>query len=107
MSIAFVTLSIITSYHTSAELLTASPVPSIDVGNRPYGVTVDWSTGKIYVSNSRSDSVSVIDQNTDRVMADVTVGTFPFAIISANIMHSIYVANTRADTVYSDRCNNQ
>jgi YVTN family beta-propeller protein len=46
----------------------------IQVGSGPVGVLYDPAQGEIFVSNARADSVSVINDTTDHVVAIVSVG---------------------------------
>ncbi|PEF60475.1 YncE family protein [Bacillus cereus] len=55
--------------------------------------------GRIYVSNRDSNNVSVIDENTNIVMATVTVGTNPQGIGMNLVTNRIYVANTISSNI--------
>jgi YVTN family beta-propeller protein len=50
---------------------------TIAVGNFPSGVAVDPTTGNVYVTNERDDTVSAIDEATDTVTATIGVGCMP------------------------------
>jgi YVTN family beta-propeller protein len=43
----------------------------IEVGTEPYGLVLTPNGKKLYVSNSRSDSISVIDTQTDKVVRTI------------------------------------
>jgi YVTN family beta-propeller protein len=67
--------------------------------NSPYSIAVDASTNRIYVTNLRSDTVSVIDGQKDNILTDIKVGTFPSAIDVNPDSGRIFVANRDSDTV--------
>src|ERR1700683_4862265 len=52
----------------------------IGVGVSPLGVGVDASTGVVYVSNGRSNTVSVVDAATGAVTATIPVGATPVGV---------------------------
>jgi YVTN family beta-propeller protein len=51
-------------------------VGTIPVGDAPSKIAVNPINGFVYVSNSGSDSVYIIDPSTQRVVEEVAVGTF-------------------------------
>ena len=61
---------------SEAGLLTTGPTP-IPVGSIPYSVAVNSGTNLIYVANTGSSAVSVINGATNLVTATVPVGQFP------------------------------
>jgi YVTN family beta-propeller protein len=80
----------------SMALRTPTPmgvVGSIVVGSTPTGLAVNTSTGRIYVTNETSNSVSVIDSGTDTVIATVAVGMVPEGVAVDPVTNSVYVAN--------------
>ena len=84
---------------TLYELTKQSPkieVSHIDVGKEPF--TIKYvANEKVYVANSGSNTVSVIDATTNEKTKDIVVGKFPFVIgYSGN---TVYVANSGSDTV--------
>jgi YVTN family beta-propeller protein len=54
---------------------------------------------RIYVSNQRDNTASVIDGATNKVVATVPVGDSPAQMAVSPDRRSVYVANTRSDTV--------
>lgn len=69
-------------------------LPGIMVGKSPHGVAVNPNTDRIYVTNQESDSVSIIDGKTQRVVTkDIHVGTFPHVVATNPITNKIYVTN--------------
>src|SRR5919106_1657348 len=76
----------------------------IDVNTFPIGVAVNPSTKKVYVVNEFSNTVSVIDTNTDTVKSttkldDITVGKSPVGIAVNPSANWIYVTNLDDGTV--------
>jgi YVTN family beta-propeller protein len=72
---------------------------AISVGSDPDGVAVDAMTDMIYVANSGSDTVSVIDGATGTVTATIPVGSEPAGVGVDPVTDMIYVANHNAPTV--------
>lgn len=79
----------------------AVTVRSIAVGDFPIAVAINPTTNRIYAANygSASDSVSVIDGNTNTVIATVPVGSGPFALDVNPSTNMVYVANNLDTTV--------
>ena len=50
---------------------------TIPVGSGPMGVTLDSNLNEIFVTNSASNTVSVISDATNRVTATIIVGSHP------------------------------
>jgi YVTN family beta-propeller protein len=72
---------------------------NIPVGSFPGGVAFNPVNGRVYVANTHSDSVSVIDGSTNMVIKTVIgVGSAPFGI-AINSAGDIYVANIASETV--------
>jgi YVTN family beta-propeller protein len=74
---------------------------SIPVGEFPVAVAVNATTNRIYATNSgyASNSVSVIDGNTNTVIATVPVGNGPMALDVNPSTNMVYVGNTLDTTV--------
>jgi phospholipase C len=64
----------------------------------PYGIVATPDGSKLYVTNSGTNTVSVIDVATNAVSSDITVGLYPHGIAIAPNGASVYVANTGPDT---------
>jgi YVTN family beta-propeller protein len=69
----------------------------IHVGKSPKDIASSEST--IYVANLKSDSVSVIDANSNTKIKDIPVGDIPTAIGINLVTNTTYVANYGNDTV--------
>ena len=52
----------------------------IEVGKRPWNMAITPDGGKLYISNGRSDSVSVIDTATNTKIKDIPVGKRPWGL---------------------------
>ena len=69
-------------------------LPGIVVGKSPHGVAVNPDTDRIYVTNQESDSVSIIDGKSQKVVTnDIHVGTYPHVVATNPITNKIYVTN--------------
>jgi YVTN family beta-propeller protein len=74
-------------------------VDTIVVGNYPRGIGVNPLTNRIYVANSGSDNVSIIDGLGDSVVATIGVGVHPYGIGVNSQTNRIYVANWYSNDV--------
>jgi YVTN family beta-propeller protein len=75
-------------------------IHEIEVGDYPSGIAVDPFTNKVYVANSGSDSISVIDGSTDKVVANITEGVGDITGMSSIKALAVGSISKRAD-VYS------
>jgi len=73
------------------------PIPGSAHG--PYGVAVNATTSRVYVTNIHSGNVSVIDTATANVVAVVPVGEEPHAVEVNRSTNRVYVANSGSDSV--------
>jgi YVTN family beta-propeller protein len=83
---------------SAATVTLASPT----VGNNPVGVAIHPDGTYVYVANSGSNSVSVIDTSTNTVSGvAITVGTSPMGIAVGKVGTAVkvFVANSGSDTV--------
>ena len=72
---------------------------TIRVGNSPIWVAVSPDGRRAYITDFRSDSVSVIDTATDTVIAAISVGVGPRGVVVSPDGHRAYVVNYRSGTV--------
>jgi YVTN family beta-propeller protein len=79
------------SYHIN-------PVESVFAGQWPYIVSVDEDTGRIYVTNPSTNSVSVINGKTNEFIENITVGNRPTDIAVDSKNNLVYVANQLDNT---------
>lgn len=69
---------IITLYEMVNQNLDSVTNAKIDVGGRPTAIAVDEDANTVYVANSGSNTVSVIDGISNKVVAGITFEIFPF-----------------------------
>jgi YVTN family beta-propeller protein len=81
---------------------------TVAVGQVPYGIVLDSAAHTVYVANSSSDTVSVIDTRNCRAgntagcsqtPASVKVGIEPLGITLDETTHTVYVANVQDNTL--------
>ncbi|MFL6409799.1 MAG: hypothetical protein ACJ71K_00965 [Nitrososphaeraceae archaeon] len=74
---------------------------TISVGNGPMGITYDPKNGNMYVANFLSNTVSVIDGNTNNVISTIPLGSnaSPADIAFDSENGKVYVTNYNAGTV--------
>jgi YVTN family beta-propeller protein len=70
---------------------------SIPVGAAPSAVAYDPSEGEIFVANSGSDNVSVINDTLGTIVGTVSVGSGPSAVLSLG--GDVFVANELSDNI--------
>jgi YVTN family beta-propeller protein len=66
---------------------------SVRVGESPIGIDIDLNTNKVYVINYNSGSVSVIDDNSSKILDNIELGVYPDEIVVNSNTSKIYVAN--------------
>ncbi len=71
--------------------LTASNRLKIDVGDEPYRIVIDTSTGKAYVINKNGRSISVIDISTDTVVKTISLWFRPYGISVDSTTGTVYI----------------
>lgn len=77
-----------------------SLVTSIPVGTYPSWVSIDPSLNRIYVTNFQTNgSVSVIDGNSNQVIATILTGDHPRSIALNLTTHLAYVTNQNSNTI--------
>lgn len=78
---------------SSLTSLSVGVVGTLPVGTNPDAVAVDPTTHMLYVANSGSNTVSIVDGETLHVTATVPVGTGPDGVAVDPSMQTVYVAN--------------
>jgi YVTN family beta-propeller protein len=68
-------------------------------GSQPVALAVNSSTGRIYVANAGSDSVSVIDGASSAVIATIAVGVAPRGVAVDAEANRVYVASSESNEV--------
>ncbi len=88
--------AVVLSVHTAfPQTVTAT----VGVGNSPAAVAVNPVTSTIYVVNTASDTVSVINGATNSVTATVNTGSNPIALAVNPVSNMIYVANNGSSNI--------
>ncbi len=77
----------------------AGTTRTVKVGDNPISLAIDRKTNKIYVANTGSGSISVIDGASDNVIATIPGEAHPYAIAANDITGTVYVTNTYSDAV--------
>jgi YVTN family beta-propeller protein len=72
---------------------------TLQVGTQPSALAVNPARNEVYVVNTLSGSVSVIDADSNRVVATIPVHRLPRAIAVDATGHRAYVANSGSNTV--------
>ena len=72
---------------------------TVPVGSSPGAAAADPKTGAVYVTNSGSDTVSVISGRTNTVTATIPVAAGPGAVAVNPRTNTVYVTNYGSDTV--------
>jgi len=84
---------------TNSRIATGKNIGNITVGSAPAGVAYDSSNGYVYVANSASDTVSVINGATNTVIASIAVGSGPWGVAYDPSNGYLYVTNYYSGTV--------
>ncbi len=72
---------------------------TVDVGMAPYGVAVNPTGSKVYVTNTGDNNVSVIDTATNEVTTTVNVGRAPYGVAVNPAGTKVYVANAGSNSI--------
>jgi len=73
-------------------------VASVKAGVSPYGLAKTADGGKLYISSSGENAVSVYNTGTGKVTSTIAVGPYPHGLATSPDGRSLYVANTGPDT---------
>lgn len=76
-----------------------TPLGTITVGNEPRGIAIDSARQRVYVANYSSDSVSVIDSNTNTVIQTIPGITYANGIAHDTLHNVLWVTNLSTDQV--------
>jgi YVTN family beta-propeller protein len=69
----------------------------VQVGSEPISIAVNPANGKAYVANAGDGSVTVLDGNSDAVLATVPIGSHPYSIAVNSTTGKVYVTHTYGD----------
>jgi YVTN family beta-propeller protein len=98
-TLALLTLLLLVVPAASQPVSAHTIVATVTVGSFPFGVAVNSSTNRIYVTNAMGNNVSVIDGATNTVVATVAVGNTPYQVDVNPSTNRIYVANSVSNNV--------
>ena len=84
---------------SSPEPSASFPVKTVTVGKNPVATLFDPKNGDLYVTNSNSSSVSVIDGATNKVTKTISVGADPTGAGYDSTNGDVYVISQTAATV--------
>ena len=79
--------------------LSSGTVPTIAVQSSPMAAVLNADGSLLFVLNQGSGTVSVIDTASDTLIANLSVGTSPSAMIFDSSLRRLYVANTADNTI--------
>jgi YVTN family beta-propeller protein len=66
----------------------------VQVGAEPISIAVNPANGRAYVANAGDGTVTVLDGNSDAVLATVPVGNHPYSIAVNSTTAKVYVTHT-------------
>jgi YVTN family beta-propeller protein len=97
---AIIVAGLVISWYVAS--ISGGNIPDIDqiaVGQLPNNVDINPNTKLMYVTNQLSDTVSVIDTNTNIVTDNITVGSRPFGVAVNPMTSLVYVTNSLSNSV--------
>ena len=74
-------------------------IRTVKVGANPIALAIDRAANKIYVANTGSGNISVIDGASDAVVATIPGAAHPYAIANNEATGTVYVTNTYSNAV--------
>ncbi len=89
---------IINSIHVKSKLQSNQQI-GINVGEGPSGIVYNPNTNMIYISNEKTDSVSVFDGSNFKKIKTIKVGKNPDDLAVDSSINIIYVANLNSDSI--------
>ena len=77
---------------------TGTVVDTVTVGTSPFGIAYDPKMGEIFVTNAESNSISVINDVTDRVVSTIPLGN-PMSAAYDSATGQVFVTSAASGTV--------
>jgi gliding motility-associated-like protein len=71
----------------------------LHAGSIPHSICVSADGSKLYVANSNSQSVSVVNLATNTVVSDISVGSVPYGMCVSPDGSKLYVANNASNNI--------
>lgn len=71
---------------------------TVTTGSQPVAMAINLTTKKVYVANQNSNTVTVIDEDTDATTT-ISVGAYPTAIAANAATNKVYVADENGNSV--------
>jgi 40-residue YVTN family beta-propeller repeat len=84
---------------TTPETRPSQKLAELGISIDPYAMVADPITKKLYITNLRFHTVSVIDSSTDKMVKEIKVGRYPTSIGIDTGVNNIFVTNSRSNTV--------
>jgi YVTN family beta-propeller protein len=75
--------------------------PALKLANAPDDLTVNPITSTLYVANAGSNTISIIDTKTNRIITNVSTLSVPDAVYFSKTLNNLYVANIGSNTISS------
>jgi YVTN family beta-propeller protein len=72
---------------------------TVKVGAEPIAIAANHLTGRVYVANAGSGTVTVLDGRSNSVVTTVNVGARPYVLAVNDATNKIYVSNTFSDVL--------
>ena len=69
----------------------------VPVGAEPVSIAVNPANGRAYIANAGDGTVTVLDGNSDAVVATVSIGSHPYSIAVDGATGKVYVTHTFGD----------
>jgi YVTN family beta-propeller protein len=69
----------------------------VKVGAEPVSIAVNETNGRVYVANAGDGTVTVLDGNSDEVLATIPVGSHPYSIAANATTGKVYITHTFGD----------
>jgi YVTN family beta-propeller protein len=78
----------------------ATPTPTnVLTGSSPSGIVYDYEDQQVFVANSGSDNVSIMNTQTNAVVDSLPVGKSPNAVAVDSLEETVFVGNTLSNSV--------
>jgi YVTN family beta-propeller protein len=71
----------------------------VTVGSEPVSIAVNNSNGKVYVANAGDGTISVLDPESNAVVATIPVGLHPYSIGADPTTGNVFVTHTFGDQI--------